>query len=418
MRSTSSVHRAIALFLCALLVLEGAGMAGWAYAENPPEPCILLKLSGASVPEEVARQRMAPMPQMLLRDLNVRWTPISAAPASPDTKGIIPEADDASLERISRMLADVLRRMEGVETIDASLLLTKAEGEARRFRLGEGTRPLLAEIFLRRGLLSLWEGNPGAAEEMFARSRALRPGFSPDPALFSPAFRESWSRAGSRPAPEAELLIQSIPSGASISIDGRPRGTTPGRIRVSSVVPVRIRLSLPGYHDAEKTGQWLPGDSDSMEWVLTRDRVATLGEMLAESPDGKGSGKLIAEIAAGAGASRVGLLVMEDRNGKTVARVFSTTGGEADPALLGVFEWPSGEDGTSDAAQRTARMLLDAGWPAANVSQRDPRASWYDHWWILVLVGAIGAGVAVGITGSAGKGGSSGGSTGTIGVTF
>ena len=191
MRSTSSAHRAIALLLCAVLVLEGAGMAGWASAENQPEPCLLLKLSGTSVPEEIARQRMAPVPRMLLRDLNVRWTSPAAAPVRQDPKDLFPEPDDASLERISGTLAEALRSMDRVETEDAASLLSKAEGEARKFRLGEGTRPLLAEIFLRRGLLSIWEGNHGGAEELFARSRALRPGFFPDPAMFSPAFREA-----------------------------------------------------------------------------------------------------------------------------------------------------------------------------------------------------------------------------------
>lgn len=420
MRFTSSAHRAIALLLSAALVLEGAGMAGWAHAENPaPETCLLLKLFGPSVPEEIARQRMAPLPQMLQSDLNVRWVSPPIAPAPQDPKGIFPEADDASLERISATLAEAVRRMDRMDTREAEALLSKAEGEARRFRMGEGTRPLFAEIFLRRGLLGLWDGNTAGAEEMFARSRAMRPAFSPDPALFSPAFRESWSRAGLRTAPETELLVQSIPPGALISVDGKPRGTTPGRIRVISASPLRIRLSLAGYHDAERTGQWLPGDSESLEWVLGRDRVATLGELLAHSPDGKGSGKMLSELAANAGASRVGLLVMEGRSGKTFARILSARRGEADPIFLGEFEWPSGTGGAEEAVRSIARMLREAGWPAMSAGPRSPGASWYDNLWILVLLGAVAAGVAVGLSGGGGgSGGSSGSTTGTIGVNF
>jgi hypothetical protein len=414
MRSTSSAHKGLALLLCAVIALEGAGTAGWAFAENPPETCLLIKLSAPSVPEEVARERMAPVPQMLLRDLNVRWAPVPAAPVPQDPKGVFPEADDASLERISRTLAEALRRMERMETREAGISLSRAEDEARGFRLGEATRPLIAEIFLRRGLLSLWEGNSGNAEEMFARSRAIRPDFSPDPALFSPAFRDAWARSGFRPAPEAELLVQSIPPGASIAVDGKPRGTTPGRIRVSSAGTVRIRLAMAGYQDAERTGQWLPGDSESLEWVLGRDRIATLGELLAASPDGKGSGKLLAELAAGAGATRVCLLVLEDRNGKPVARVLSANRGESDPATLGELEWPSGEEGIAEAAGMTAKMLRDAGWPSASRGPQDTDAPWYHKWWAWVLVGAIVVGLAAG----GGGGGSSGGSTGTVGVSF
>lgn len=422
MRYTSSAHRVIALLLCAVLVLEGAGMAVWANAGSPaPEPCLLLKMAGPAVPEEFARKHMAPLPPMLLRDLNVRWVSPPTAHAPQDPKWIFTEADDGSLERISATLAEAVRMMDRMETRDAKALLSKAESEARKFRLGEGTRPLFAEIFLRRGLLELWDGNALGAEEMFARSRALRPGFAPDPALYSPAFRESWSRGGLRAAPETELLVQSIPPGALITVDGKPRGTTPGRIRALSSSPMRIRLSLAGYHDAEKTGQWLPGDTESLEWVLGRDRLATLGELLARSPDGKGSGKIISELAAGAGASRVGLLVMEGRSGRTFARVLSSRGGEADPIFLGEFEWPTDTAGSEEAARSTARMLRDAGWPATDPGPRGAGASWYDNWWVLVLVGAVAAGVAVGLAGgggSGGTGGSSGSTTGTIGVNF
>src|SRR3990170_8799831 len=127
MRSTSSAHRSIALLLCAVLILEGAGMAGWASAENQPEPCLLLKLSGPSVPDEIARQRMAPVPQMLLKDLNVRWTSPPAAPVPQDPKDVFPEPDDPSLERISGTLAEAIRGMERMETENAALLLSKAE---------------------------------------------------------------------------------------------------------------------------------------------------------------------------------------------------------------------------------------------------------------------------------------------------
>jgi len=152
---------------------------------------------------------------------------------------------------------------------------------------------------------------------------------------------------------------------------------------------------------------------------LGRDRVATLGELLAHSPDGKGSGKMLSELAANAGASRVGLLVMEGRSGRTFARILSARRGEADPIFLGEFEWPSGTGGAEEAARSIARMLREAGWPAMSAGHRSAGASWYDNLWILVLLGAVAAGVAVGLSGGGGgSGGSSGSTTGTIGVNF
>ncbi len=416
MRSTSSAHRGLALVLSVVFALQGAGTAGWAAAEKPPENCLLLKLSAPSVPEEHARERMAPMPRLLLRELNVRWVPPPAAPVPREIKDVFPDADDASLERISKSLADSLRFMERMDTGEAERSIASAEQEARRFRIGDGTRPLIAEIFLRRGLLRLWKGDRAGAEELFARSRSMRPGFSPDPALFSPAFREVWSRSENRPAGDAELLVQSIPPGATVSADGKTRGTTPCRIRVSAAGPVRIRVSLAGYQEAEKVGQWLPGDSESLEWVLGRDRIATLGEIMAAAPEGKGSGKLLGELANGAGASRVALIVLEERGGTPVARVLSSGGGGADPVLLGEFEWPSGEYGNTEAALKTAKLLREAGWPAAEGTAEDRETPWYHKWWIWAFLGAVAIGLAAG--GGGGGGGSSGGSSGTIGVSF
>jgi hypothetical protein len=419
MRSTSSARRALALLLCLALTTEGSGGAlALAATESPVEPCLLLKYIAPSVSEASARLLLATIPSLLQRDLGVRWVaPPAAAQGLTDLKDLFPEADDASLERISGKMAEVLRSMDRMETRKAAVLLLDAEGEARKFRLGDATRPFFAEIFLRRGLLHLWEGDRGKAEEMFARARVLRPDFSPDPGLFSPTFRDAWTRAGERPPPEADLLVQSIPPGASVFLDGKPVGTTPGRVKVSSSRPVRVRLALAGYLDVEKAGQWLPGDSADIQSVLVRDRVATLGELLTASPEGKGGGALIAELAAGAGALRVALMVLGERKGQPVVRVFTSGKGNSDPVFLGQFEWPAGDEGVAEAADRTAKLLRNAGWPAAKGSPKDAESPWFQRWWVWLLIGAVAIGVAAG-AGGGGGGGSSGSSTGAIGVTF
>lgn len=414
MRSTSSAHKRLALLLSIVLAIEGPGAAA-AATEAPAEPCLLLKIFAPPVSEATARSLLAPMPQLLSRDLAVRWVPVRAPAQVPaDLKELFPDPDDASLERISGKMAEALRRMDRIETPAAAVLLSEAEREARKFRLGDATRPFFAEIFLRRGLLHLWEGDRAGAEEMFARSRVLQPGFSPDPGLFSPSFREAWARAGERPSPEADLLVQSIPPGASVYLDGKRAGTTPGRVKVPTSGPVRLRLSLAGYQEFERAGQWLPGDSEVIETVLVRDRLATLGELLAASPDGKGSGPLLAELTAGAGASRAALLVLGEENGKPVMRVLSSRRGNSDPALLGRIEWPAGDEGTAEAAARTAEWLRSAGWPSAEPGP-DERTPWYRKWWVWLLIGAAAIGAAAGAGGGGGGGGSS---TGSVAVTF
>lgn len=415
MRSTSSAHRRLALFLSIVLAMEGP-VAAIAATEALADPCLLLKIFAPPVSEATARSLLAPMPQLLSRDLAVRWVPLPAPAQVPaDLKELFPDPDDASLERISGKMAEALRRMDRMETSAAAVLLSEAEREGRKFRLGDATRPFFAEIFLRRGLLYLWEGNRASAEEMFARSGVLQPGFSPDPGLFSPSFREAWARAGERPPPEADLLVQSIPPGASVYLDGKRAGTTPGRVKVPTSGPVRLRLSLAGYQEFERAGQWLPGDSEVIESVLVRDRLATLGDSLAASPDGKGSGPLLAELTAGAGASRTALLVLAEENGKPVLRVFSSGRGSSDPAFLGRIEWLGGNEGAAEAAATTAVWLRNAGWPGVE-SRRDEGASWYRKWWVWLLIGAAAIGAAAAAGGGGGSGGGS--STGSVGVTF
>lgn len=177
-----------------------------------------------------------------------------------------------------------------------------------------------------------------------------------------------------------------------------------------------MRLASPGYQEVHRTGQWLPGDSESVEWVLTRDRMATLGEILAASPGAEGSGPVLSEMAAASGASRVALLVLAGGGDDPDVRVFAWKAGDPAPAQLGRFAWPGGDEASGEAARLAARMLRDAGWPAAEGAEARDRGPWYSRWWFWTLLGIVAAGVAAGLAG--GGGGSSGSSTGSIGVTF
>ncbi len=413
MRFTSSARRGLAALLCVLLSAGSGGAA--ATAAGPPVPSLILTFFATDIPEETARARMEGISRLLPGDLRVAWVPL---PAQADQSGKThepPDADGASLERISAMLADAARRMERMETGEAALLLEAAEREARSFRPGESLRPYLAEIFLRRGLLLLWAGNRAGAEDMFGRVRVLRPEFTPDPALFSPSFRESWSRGAARPAAGAEILVQSIPSGADIFLDGTKAGSTPGRVRVPVLSPVVIRLTRSGYLPVELSGYWLPGDSEMRDVTLTRDRLSRLEELLESSGGGKESGALLNEMASSAGAERVGVFLLTGNGATARVRVLSLKQGDDEPAEAGEFGWPEGEDGTEAAAAKAASFLKAAGWPAVSSDTR-AAAPWYHKWWIWALVGVAVAGAAAGA--AAGGGGSSGGSTGAIGVNF
>ncbi len=416
MRSTSRGRKSLALLL-SLILFRGSSVAPPARAAAPAEPCILLKMSATSIPPGMAKERLDSVQKSLEHALRVRWIkPTAGERAGSESEGRLPPADDVAVEAIRADLEEALRRMDRMETNEAGDRLSAAERIARSYRFGEATRPFLAEVFLRRGLLLLWEGEGENAESMLARSRALRPEFIPDPAVFSPLFLEAWKRSGKRAVTGAEILVNSLPSGARIYRDGTEAGTTPGRIHVDTTDPVRIRVQADGYLPDERIGQWLPGDTDVVEIQLLRDPYASLGDLLTFSPDGKAAGPLLSRLMAETGARRTALLLLEGEGTSMALKIYSMAQEDAAPVVAGRVAWPPEGDGDAQVASAAIEMLRNAGWPGEPGSDTEG-ASWYHKWWFWTILGIAAAGIAAGAGGSGG-GGSAGSSTGTIGVNF
>ena len=417
MRSTSSRRSAVALLLCGTLLWRSAPTVASAKDEASTEPALLLKYAAPDLPDPSARDVFDPIPAIVAKELRIRWLPVPVEPSAKDpAAGVLPVPDDAALRRIAAKVSRASERMDKVESAAASLLLDEAEKESRSYRFTEATRPFLAEIFLRRGILRLWEGKTSDAEALFSRARALRPGFTPEPALFPPQMLAVWEAASRRPVPEAELLVESLPSGAAIFVGGERRGVTPARVRIKDITPVRIRVSHPGYRDAETTGQWLPGDTERLRFSLPGDRVARLGELLAGAARGKGggSGPLVEELSAAAGTSRVAILMLEkDAAGEGLrARLYAGRTGGRDPALLGETSIPGVAKGAGISGKWVADTLAADGWPRVE----RPERPWYKSLWFWGIL--LTAGVAAAIGGGGGSGGSGGSSGGTVAVNF
>ena len=417
MRSTSSLRRAVSLLLCGTLLWPSAPTVAGAEAGTSTEPALLLKYAAPDLPDRSAREALDPIPAFVAKELRVRWLPVPMEPPGKDpSAGKMPVPDDAALRRIAVKVSRASEQMEKVESASAERILDEAEKECRSYRFTEATRPFLAEIFLRRGILRLWKGKVSDAEALFSRVRALRPGFTPDPALFPPQVLSAWKAIRNRPIPEAELLVESLPSGAEIFVDGERRGVTPARVRTGKIAPVRIRVSHPGYRDAETTGQWLPGDTEILRFSLPGDRVARLGELLAGAAQGKGggAGPLVEELSAAAGTSRVAILVLEkEARGKGLrARLYAGRRASLDPALLGETSIPEGKRGAELSGKWVADTLAADGWPRAERTERP----WYKSPWVWGILVCVGVAAALGTGG--GGGGSGGSSGGTVGVNF
>ena len=416
MRSTSSRRSAVALLLCGTLLWRSAPTVA---AESGPSraPALLLKYAAPDLPDPSARQVLDPVPSIVAKELRVRWLPVPLEPSEKEPAGgEIPVPDDAALRRIAGKVSLASERMDKVETAAAERILEEAEKECRSYRFTEATRPFLAEIFLRRGILRLWEGKTSDAEALLSRVRALRPGFTPDPALFPPQVLSAWEAIRQRPVPEAELLVESLPSGAEIFIDGERRGVTPARVRTKDIGPVRIRVSHAGYRDAETAGQWLPGDTEILRFSLPGDRVARLGELLAGAAQGKGggAGPLVEELSAAAGTSRVAIGMLEKGAGGEGlrARLFAGRPASLDPALLAETSFPDGKRGAEVFGKWVADTLAADGWPR----EETPERAWYKTPWFWGILLAVGVAAALGAGG--GGGGTEGSSGGTVAVDF
>jgi hypothetical protein len=307
--------------------------------------------------------------------------------------------------------------METVNWANARVLLEEAEREARSYRFDEAIRPFLFEIFLRKGMLTLWEGDAASAETFLARSHALRPDFSPDPALFPPQFLAAWARATARPAPEAELLVQSLPPGAQVFVDGVKRGTTPTRVRIASPGPHRIRLAHPGYRDATREGQWLPGDTEILEFNLPGDRIARLGEIVGGPLRGSGSGPILTEIAAAAGVGRMAIIVLEkgETGDALRARLYARPPEGGDAVPIGEKALSPGKRSADAAAKWAAERMRSAGWPPAGTEGR--KSPWYKSFWLWAAVVSVAVAIAIAAGGSGGGSGS-GSTNGTVAVNF
>jgi len=156
-----------------------------------------------------------------------------------------------------------------------------------------------------------------------------------------------------------------------------------------------------------------------VRFSLPGDRVARLGELLADGAQGKGggAGPLVGELSAAAGTSRVAILMLEKGAGGEGlrARLYAGRPASQDPALLGETSFPEGRRGAESSGKWVADALAADGWPRAD----RPESSWYGSPWFWGILLSVGVAVVVGAGGGGGGGGSAGGSSGgSVAVNF
>lgn len=415
MKFSSSALRALCASLAAVLFLEWSGMAVPCRAEGR-EPVLLLKYSAASISDEDARKRFSPVIEEIEKRLDVHAA--LTARGRGDLGPVLAEIDDSTLKDISIRVSEASRRMDRLENREAERALSGIEKEMRKYRFGDATRPILADVCLKLGTLSIWNGNKEAALASFRKARSLEPGFEPDPALHSPQFRQLWAETGKGAAAEAEILFESVPQGARVFIDNADKGVTPRRIRVPASRPVRVRLEHPGYQASVGTRQWLVGDTERVEVLLSGDRESRLaGFFEANGSEIREAGPIVSEMAKEAGVEKLAFLMLGRRDGVPELRVLSASASSPEPRLLGTVRFPEDEKGYSSNASRITALLAEAGWPSKTAGKKAQERPWYYSWWLLTGVGLLAAGAAAALSGGGGGGGG-GTSTSPTSVSF
>jgi serine/threonine-protein kinase len=88
------------------------------------------------------------------------------------------------------------------------------------------------------------------------------------------AARVEVPRPASAPRPaRVSLLVESVPSGARLVVDGEPRGATPATLTLAPrTTPLALRLELPGYRVLEE--QLVPDVDQRLRLVLVRAPAA------------------------------------------------------------------------------------------------------------------------------------------------
>jgi hypothetical protein len=409
MRSTSRRYSPRRRATAALLVVSLLALPLPSGGAAPPpggggeEGAILLRYSA---PGTEGREGADGVRDAILSSVPVRWIP-RPAPEPPEAAPtrVHPDPSPSDLSSLSERIAAAAERMERAEGAEAEEILAAAEGEARRCHAGAPLLPYLADLYLRRGILALWRGDEDGAKRRFAAARTLMPDFRPDPVLFSPPVREGWERAAALAPLPAVLVVDSVPRGASVRVDGKEAGTTPARLSVKGAAPHLLVLSLPGHRSVRIEGSWLPGDEPSLAPSLPVDALAAVGELLPAEGEAPPAAlePLLEGIAAEGGGARVLVAAFAPAPGEGArARLLSWRRGE--PLRdLGFTRPAAGRRDGEEAGREAARLLAGAGWPAP----REPREkAWYHRWWFLGAVGAVLAGAVVALAGGGGGGGS------------
>lgn len=170
------------------------------------------------------------------------------------------EPGAADVARAREMVTGAWERYIAIEFEDALAAIREAVVLLESHARSREDFDLLAEALLVRGMAELALGRDEAARESFLAAARLRPERQLEEGRYPPQVRERYEQLRSelRAEPASSLTITTRPGGASLVLDGEPRGSAPDTLYATSGRH-QLRVEAPGYASRTLTVTFDPG---------------------------------------------------------------------------------------------------------------------------------------------------------------
>jgi hypothetical protein len=213
----------------------------------------------------------------------------------------------------------------------------------------------------------------------------------------------AWAAEVGAAAATGDLSLTTDPPGATVYVDGLPRGTTPFTASALPAGDHHVKVAKQGYFDDRRVVRLAPGQTEAVQFKMTRAGSAALSAAAQvedeqekdkdkDKKGGGGGGKKVVLIGLGvAAAAAVAVVVLKGGNKPPLAGSVSVTpsgtglqgattfslsaSGASDPDSDPLtFNWNLG-DGTSATGQTVTKTYSTAGTFNVTVTVSDGKAS-------------------------------------------
>lgn len=348
-------------------------------SQGPVARVTLLTLSGAADTARALDQGHSRHPYLRVKVEDGAARIAAAARSSDERKRV--EAEVGKARRALERARDAYRQLNFAEAI---AILNQAQAALFEVASLPPHVELLGELAFQRGLNHLAQKDEPSARQALATATFLGHA-GPKGGQVPPEVETFCSEARTALAsePVGSLSLTSRPSGARISLDGKPVGVTPATVEAGPGLHY-LRLERTGQQPKAVFQRVTAAKVEAVEIFLDDAPPALLAQQLLEASRGQ---DLLAHAAA--------LARLFGRDGALLA--VGAPGGSGPLAARLLWLGSEGEP-SSACARKTPRELADCLAPllyrlaTGKDPPRETKTPFYKSWWLWTLVGAAVAG--------------------------